>query len=368
MNICSEHGYGKLGSSHSSFITGGDLFGAIDKGGLVYLGVKCSQFGRLADMAKDRGWLGCGLEWEKVCDHVAILHKEGAKLSSLERCLLDGVRLGEVVVRAFKVLRHSAGCVLALVELLGRGDLSCLSQKAGQTLYITISRKAGAPCPSPDDVIKSFRLRRAEVTAEDVNETFRGRVGVCLDKKEDGGRDFFEQLEGVRGVLNSYFRGDDHLSTAKVLLVGTGADEQLGGYGRHRTVFKKRGLAGLKSELSMELGRLWKRNLGRDDRCISDNGKESRLPFLDEDLVSFLSRAREEHLNQICDLTLPEGVGDKLILRNLANDLGLADASTTPKRAMQFGTRVAQCNNYKMYGSNTRGNKKGAGQALWEVE
>jgi asparagine synthetase B (glutamine-hydrolysing) len=34
---------------------------------------------------------------------------------------------------------------------------------------------------------------------------------------------------------------EDYTSPARVLLIGTGADELLGGYGRHKTVFKKNG-------------------------------------------------------------------------------------------------------------------------------
>ena len=34
-------------------------------------------------------------------------------------------------------------------------------------------------------------------------------------------------------------------------------------------------------ELQMDLARLWKRNLGRDDRCIAANGKEARYHTLD---------------------------------------------------------------------------------------
>jgi hypothetical protein len=72
----------------------------------------------------------------------------------------------------------------------------------------------------------------------------------------------------------------DYVSCCKVLLVGIGADEQLGGYGRHRTAFR-RGREGkegnvpdcsdpgldamtpLELELNKDLERLWKRNLGR---------------------------------------------------------------------------------------------------------
>ena len=34
-----------------------------------------------------------------------------------------------------------------------------------------------------------------------------------------------------------------------------------------------------------DLNRLWIRNLSRDDRVISENGKEVRYPFLDADLI-----------------------------------------------------------------------------------
>nr|XP_025035648.1 asparagine synthetase domain-containing protein 1 isoform X2 [Pelodiscus sinensis] len=65
-------------------------------------------------------------------------------------------------------------------------------------------------------------------------------------------------------------------SSAKIVLTGIGADEQLAGYSRHRVCFKKYGLEGLNKELGMELGRISSRNLGRDDRIIGDHGKEAR--------------------------------------------------------------------------------------------
>lgn len=70
-------------------------------------------------------------------------------------------------------------------------------------------------------------------------------------------------------------------SQAKVVLSGLGADEVWGGYSRYRTAAVKSGLAGLQAEMSLDLNRLWHRNMARDDRVISHNAKEARFPFLD---------------------------------------------------------------------------------------
>ena len=130
-------------------------------------------------------------------------------------------------------------------------------------------------------------------------------------------------------------------SGARVLLLGSGADEQLAGYGRHRTVFNKDGWAGLADELHAERERLWLRNLGRDDRVISDWGREARHPYLDEEVMATLASTP---LHLICDLRRPFGEGDKLILRRLARILGLGLSTTLQKRAIQFGTRIANKN------------------------
>ena len=50
-------------------------------------------------------------------------------------------------------------------------------------------------------------------------------------------------------------------------------------------------------------------------------------------------------LHLICDLRQPLGKGDKVILRRLARMLGLTVASCLQKRAIQFGTRIANRRN-----------------------
>lgn len=137
----------------------------------------------------------------------------------------------------------------------------------------------------------------------------------------------------TQGEVKSY------QSSAKVVLTGIGADEQLAGYSRHRVRFQTHGLEGLNKEIKMELGRISSRNLGRDDRVIGDHGKEARFPFLDENVVSFLNSLP---VWEKANLTLPRGIGEKLILRLAAVELGLTASALLPKRAMQFGSRIAK--------------------------
>lgn len=130
----------------------------------------------------------------------------------------------------------------------------------------------------------------------------------------------------------------EHCTKAKVLLLGMGADEQLAGYGRYRTKFRHGGNLALSCELKKDFDRLWKRNLGRDDRVISDCGREARFPFLDSAVVDFL---QELPLEAICDMREQPGIGDKKLLREATKLLGLSKTSTLVKRAIQFGTRIA---------------------------
>ncbi|XP_048050320.1 asparagine synthetase domain-containing protein 1 [Megalobrama amblycephala] len=145
------------------------------------------------------------------------------------------------------------------------------------------------------------------------------------------------------GIINEGVEEELYISEAKVILTGIGADEQLAGYSRHRVRYKSSGLEGLVKELAMELGRISSRNLGRDDRIIGDHGKEARFPYLDEDVVNFLNGLP---VSEKADLSLPRGVGEKLLLRLAAVELGLGLSALLPKRAMQFGSRIAKLENH----------------------
>lgn len=92
-------------------------------------------------------------------------------------------------------------------------------------------------------------------------------------------------------------------------------------------------------QLQLDLSRIPTRNLGRDDRIISSHGKEARHPFLSLTVVSFIA-GLPVHLK--LDPRLDPGRGDKTLLRLAASKLGLVEASTRKKRAMQFGTHSAR--------------------------
>ena len=84
----------------------------------------------------------------------------------------------------------------------------------------------------------------------------------------------------ARGQGNSQTNPDTqpekYTTTARVLLSGLGADELFGGYIRHETAFNRQGYAGLIDELKLDVGRLGKRNLGRDDRAMATWEREDR--------------------------------------------------------------------------------------------
>jgi len=127
-------------------------------------------------------------------------------------------------------------------------------------------------------------------------------------------------------------------STARIVLSGLGADECLGGYSRHRTAARRSELD-LIRELERDVTRLWYRNCGRDDRLISDHGRELRIPFLDERVMTYLASLP---VNDRMNLKEAAGVGDKKLLRQLALSLGLKHSAQLAKRAIQFGSNIAR--------------------------
>ncbi|XP_053216206.1 asparagine synthetase domain-containing protein 1 [Podarcis raffonei] len=209
-----------------------------------------------------------------------------------------------------------------------------------------ITGKAGLEELKTISPSRSWNFVEINVTLEELKAMRRQHIshlvyplGTVLDDSIGCAVWFASRGEGLitsQGDIRPY------KSVAKIVLTGIGADEQLAGYSRHRACFEKHGLEGLNEELEMELGRISSRNLGRDDRVIGDHGKEARFPFLDEEVVSFLNSLP---IWEKANLTLRRGIGEKLLLRLAAAELGLTASSVLPKRAMQFGSRIAKMEN-----------------------
>ncbi|EEA20508.1 hypothetical protein TMatcc_000489 [Talaromyces marneffei ATCC 18224] len=176
---------------------------------------------------------------------------------------------------------------------------------------------------------------------------------------------FASRGQGTVATSDSSDTTTIYTTTARVLLSGLGADELFAGYGRHGIAFARKGFQGLIDEIDLDVGRLGKRNLGRDDRVISNWGREARFPFLDEEFVSWTTQtpvwercgfgtAKAEPVpNNEFDRIAESLDSEKKALRLLALKLGMVQTAQEKKRAIQFGSRTAKMESGRSKGTQT---------------
>ncbi len=114
----------------------------------------------------------------------------------------------------------------------------------------------------------------------------------------------------------------------KTVIYGLGAEELFTGYERHKRVKKE----DLNKECLAGLLRMHERDLYRDELVVNRQGISLRAPFLATDLVDYALKIPASY--KLSD------DANKLILREIASDLGLAEVAGRKKRAVQYGSNV----------------------------
>ncbi|GBE59613.1 Asparagine synthase family protein, putative [Babesia ovata] len=198
----------------------------------------------------------------------------------------------------------------------------------------------------------------------------------------------WEQLVKLHDNVNTGV--EEYTSPSKHVIIGSGADELFGGYGRH-AVAPQTGDVSFPNEVNKDIRRLWKRNLGRDDRVVNAQGVTALYPFLQPAVIQVLTDLTLNAATVVDALECPEwakslGVYQSLqystfknceflddrrnrevaiyinkwILREIAVRIGLKHCVHFKKRAIQFGTRSAKTFNRLRGMSNRVASDKGA--------
>lgn len=288
----------------------------------------CSSVPR-PSLPPNRPLLGAGLEtWERF-----LLALDGA---TRRRMASHTVQIGRPAVL------FSGGIDSVLVAACAHRVLP-----ASQPIQLVNVSFAGAE--APDRVA-------GELALEELRQAFPTRAFVFTRVDVDLSEVKRDELEIVQHMFPKTTVMDFNLSAvlwfaskhcgaeARALISGVGADELCGGYARHKTQYERHGLDALRQELAMDVNRLWLRNFGRDDRAVAAFGRELRMPFVDSDVMHVVQTSPIHDLMSFYPNSSDNDSqgGDKLVLRRIAGELGLANTAKRTKRAAQFGSRMAK--------------------------
>ncbi|KAL3285799.1 hypothetical protein HHI36_000322 [Cryptolaemus montrouzieri] len=260
------------------------------------------------------------LREEMPCDHpvVGILFSGGvdcAILALLADRFIEPHRPIDLINVAFSKKSSSANQYSTPDRLTGRKTLKELEMLCPQREWNFVEINV------PIEELDAERTRRIADVIYPLNTILDDSLGCAL---------WFAS----RGVAENY------TSPCRVLLAGMGADELFGGYSHHRVVFHKEGWSGLHTSLKKDWHTLPYRNLGRDDRVVGDHGRQLRTPYLDEDVVQFLLSLDSWEKTFPSD-EISQGIGPKYLLRAVAHHLGLVKTAQRKKKALQFGSKIA---------------------------
>ena len=116
------------------------------------------------------------------------------------------------------------------------------------------------------------------------------------------------------------------IASEKIFFSGLGAEEIFAGYERHAKA------EDVQEECWKGLKTMWKRDLLRDTSLAKEFGIEIKTPFLDKELIKLAMQIPvEKKIDKI---------NQKIIIRELAEDLGLAEEfAWRKKKAAQYGSK-----------------------------
>jgi asparagine synthetase B (glutamine-hydrolysing) len=281
--------------------------------------------------------------------NIAVLFSGGLDCTVLARLAHDILPLSEPIDLlnvAFENPRSMAAA--SKLSLPVCAYESCPDRKTGRSSHLELLRVCGG---------REWRFVAIDVPFEESERHHSIIVKLMAPHKTEMdlsiAKAFYFAARGQGQVIDpKTSENRPHWTRARVLLSGLGADELFGGYTRHAVASARRGYRGLIEELEIDLQRLGHRNLGRDDRVISHWAKEVRYPYLDEDFMRWALQLPvwekcgfrpngEAGLNDKDDTSV-NLEPSKQALRLLAWRLGMKQAATERKRAIQFGARTAK--------------------------
>jgi asparagine synthase (glutamine-hydrolysing) len=275
--------------------------------------------------------------------HVALVGERGFKFSlarTLTRSKTRNVTM-EAASRKLRSLLERAvrervdGLKEVAVAFSGGLDssiLAFLAKKSGvEVELVHVSMKSQSETEHAKDMADELKLpiHSALFTEEDVLEALP--TVLYLIEEPD-------PIKASVGIPFYWAAEKTAKMRIKVMFAGQGADELFAGYRRYVDDYLQSGREKAEETVFRDVVSMHKNNLERDMKICNFHDVEMRLPFAAYQVGRFA-------LDLPIELKIQpkEGAPRKLILRNLARNLGLPQAIVDrPKKAVQYSTGVSK--------------------------